>query len=127
MSTENIAGVMLPIMNPRESEESDSNLSQIGMDRGGQSIQKCRERFRELLHLMVKIASKQSAFNTLDEVIKITNRRVNALEHVVIPKFIQIQIYITQELDEMSREDYYRLKKVLENKRKMIQEEAEIK
>jgi len=27
MSTENIAGVMLPIMNPRESEESDSNLS----------------------------------------------------------------------------------------------------
>ena len=64
---------------------------------------------------------------TLDQVIKVTSRRVNALEHVVIPKFIGVQIYIIQELDEMSREDYYRLKKVLENKRKMILEEAEQK
>lgn len=114
-------------MNARELEESDSNLSQIGMDRGGQSIQKCREKFRDLLHLMIKIASKQSAFVTLDQVIKVTSRRVNALEHVVIPKFLNIQKYIIQELDELSREDMYRIKKVLENKRKQMMEEAQQK
>lgn len=45
---------------------------------------------------------------TLDEVIKVTNRRVNALEHLVIPNFIAVTTYIQQELDEQSREDYYR-------------------
>jgi V-type H+-transporting ATPase subunit D len=54
----------------------------------------------------------------LDEKIKVTNRRVNALEHVVIPRFQATFRYIEQELDEQAREDFFRLKKVLDNKKK---------
>jgi len=122
----NIAGVQLPVMALREIEDTDSNLSQIGIARGGQQIQKTREKFRELVECLVKIASLQTSFLTLDETIKVTNRRVNALEHVVIPRFIRITNYIESEIDEMSREEFFRLKKVLDNKKKIaIQEKIE--
>jgi len=127
LSSENIAGVQLPIMHLKDTEELDSNISQIGISRGGQTIQRCREKFKELLQLLVQIASHQTAFLTLDETIKVTNRRVNALEYLVIPNFVSTTIYIQQELDEQSREDYFRLKKVIDNKKKMIAEEEAIK
>ena len=47
-----------------------------------------------------------------------TNRRVNALEFVVIPRIAEIIDYIKQELDEIDREDFVRLKKTQDNKKK---------
>ena len=47
-----------------------------------------------------------------------TNRRVNALEFVVIPRIHEIIDYIKQELDEIDREDFVRLKKTQDNKKK---------
>lgn len=37
---------------------------------------------------------------TLDEVIKLTNRRVNAIEHVVMPRISNTIAYIIEELSE---------------------------
>lgn len=110
--------MLIPNLNLKEHEDADNAMSQIGLERGGYSIQKCREKFRTILDLLIQIASLQASFLTLDEKIKVTNRRVNALEHVVIPKFIGVYRYIEQELDEQAREDFFRLKKVLDNKKK---------
>jgi len=49
---------------------------------------------------------------TLDEALKVTNRRVNALENVTIPKIQNVLDYISRELDELEREDFTRLKLV---------------
>ena len=54
----------------------------------------------------------------LDEVIKVVNRRVNAIEHVIIPRTENTIGYINSELDEMDREEFYRLKKVKNNKQR---------
>lgn len=68
----------------------------------------------------------KTAFVTLDEVIKITNRRVNAIEYVVKPKIENTISYIITELDEREREEFYRLKKVQGKKKRDLEaKEAE--
>lgn len=52
-----------------------------------------------------------------------TNRRVNALDNVVIPGIIANIHYIESELDELEREDIFRLKKVLQVKNRKEEEE----
>jgi len=58
-SEENIAGVLIPALAVKEFEDSDNAMSQIGLERGGHSIQKCREKFRSILTLLVDIAGLQ--------------------------------------------------------------------
>ena len=53
--------------------------------------------------MLVELASLQTSFITLDEVIKTTNRRVNAIEHVIIPRIERTLAYIISELGRKER------------------------
>lgn len=66
-------------------------------------------------------SSLQTSFLTLDEAIKTTNRRVNALENVVKPRLENTITYIKGELDELEREDFFRLKKIQGYKRREVE------
>ncbi len=90
----------------------------LGLSMGGQSIQQARDKFTKFLKILITIATLQTQFKTLDEALKMTNRRVNALEFVLIPRIKEITDYILQELDEIDREDFVRLKKTQDNKKK---------
>jgi len=120
LGNDNVAGVQLPTF---EQLNDNSKLPQelTGLGKGGQQIQKSRETFLKALEGLVELASLQTAFVTLDEVIKITNRRVNAIEYVVKPKLENTISYIVSELDEAEREEFYRLKKIQGKKKNMIE------
>lgn len=118
VASANVAGVFLPLFELRgEQKEEVDDKALLGLTGGGQAIAKCREKFNKLLKLLMDIASLQTQYFTLDEVIKITNRRVNALEFVVVPRIIGQISYIEKELDEMDREDFFRLKRVQDKKK----------
>jgi len=120
---DNVSGVMLPAFEVVREGNADFNLT--GLGRGGQQIQKAREVYARAVETLVELASLQTAFTILDEVIRTTNRRVNAIEHVIIPKLDNTIKYIISELDEMDREEFFRLKKV-QGKKKRDAEAAEL-
>ncbi|GME81280.1 unnamed protein product [Ambrosiozyma monospora] len=112
---ENVSGVYLPQFEP-DIDESINDFKMTGLGRGGQQVQKARDVYTKAVQTLVDLASLQTAFVILDEVIKVTNRRVNAIEHVIIPRTENTIAYINSELDELDREEFYRLKKVQEKK-----------
>mmetsp|Transcript_35104 Transcript_35104/g.40038 ORF Transcript_35104/g.40038 Transcript_35104/m.40038 type:complete len:244 (-) Transcript_35104:112-843(-) len=120
----NVAGVKLPVFSKYETGAAADNQS-LGLAGGGKKIAAVREKFSTLLDMLLKLASLQTSFVTLDEALKVTNRRVNALENVTIPKIVAVLDYIARELDELEREDFTRLKLV--QKKKEVQEQLKAK
>ncbi|KAF8413664.1 hypothetical protein HHK36_001656 [Tetracentron sinense] len=118
---ENIAGVKLPKF--EYFTEGDTKNALTGLARGGQQVQLCRAANVKAIEVLVELASLQTSFLTLDVAIKTTNRRVNALENVVKPRLENTISYIKAELDELEREDFFRLKKIQGYKRRAMEEQ----
>ena len=120
---DNVSGVIIPAFEPDRiagNGESTAELSAVrpifvyvdfnltGLGRGGQQVLRSKEVYAKAVETLVELASLQTAFTILDEVIRATNRRVNAIEHVIIPKLDNTIKYIISELDEMDREEFFR-------------------
>lgn len=123
---ENVSGVILPAFEADIKDKSNASASAsasggefalTGLSRGGQQVNKARETYTKALQVLVELASLQTAFVILDQVIRMTNRRVNAIEHVIIPRLENTITYIVSELDEADREEFFRLKKVQAKKK----------
>ncbi len=130
LKTKPIAGVTLPIFGLRNIDEEkciwfnnkiylDGDNTQIlGITGGGQTLNVTKKHFYEFLKKVVEIATLQTSYQSIDECLKITNRRVNALEFIVVPKIEFVIKFIVTELDERSKEEKFKIKKILANKKK---------
>eukprot|EP00796_Vickermania_ingenoplastis_P005562 gene5562-4015_t len=139
LHVDNIAGVQVPSFQPQnemqnmptvvgkrgEQRVSSPTFIGAGMGKGGEQIKAARTAFVQTLSLLVKISSLQASWVTLDLAQKVTNRRVNALEKVVIPRVQNTLSYITSELDEQEREEFFRLK-LVKKKKKVIADRAAV-
>jgi V-type H+-transporting ATPase subunit D len=127
LKADNVAGVKLPVFKIEVKQGEESELfNTIGIADGGAVMTACRDSYRHAAIALIKLASLQTTFRTLDEEIKMTGRRVNALEYVIIPKIEEIMKYIEQEMDEQAREEFFRVKKVVEKKKLKLAKEAQL-
>lgn len=84
----------------------------VGLSKGGEQVYECKEAYMKVLEALVDLATLQTSLHSLDAALRVTNRRVNALEFIIIPQLTNTIAYVISELDEMEREDTYRIKKV---------------
>ena len=124
LKTKPVAGVTLPQFGIRNIEEEKyGELQILGITGGGQTINIAKKHFYDFLKKIVEIATLQTSYLAIDEALKITNRRVNALEYIVIPRIEYTIRYIITELDERAKEEKFKIKKVLKNKKKHQEQE----
>jgi V/A-type H+-transporting ATPase subunit D len=106
----NIMGVVVPSV-------SGTNLKSTFAERGvgfiGSSpyIDEASDTFSELIEKIVTAAEMEATLKRLLEEIEATKRRVNALEFKVIPELEEAKVFIQLRLEEMEREETFRLKR----------------
>ena len=111
LKQKNIMGVVVPEI---ESSRVRKGLRERGYGLLGTSavIDETATAFEELVEEIIKAAEIETTMKRLLNEIEHTKRRVNALEFKVIPELTEASTFIKMRLDEMEREELFRLKKI---------------
>lgn len=109
VTTLNIMGVKVPVIN--SSVRSDEKLP-WSLGTTPQSLDDSASGYRIALDKLLRLAEAEGSMERLAIEIEKTKRRVNALEHIFIPKFRNTERYINMQLQEREREDFVRRKRI---------------
>lgn len=112
MTGTKIMGVSVPVVTKGQSPVRSSFTRGYSITGVSSRIDESADRFEKILDVIIEYADIETRLKRLGEEIQKTNRRVNALEQITVPGLKEQVTYIRQTLDERSREDLFRLKKV---------------
>lgn len=110
-----VMGVAVPVVKRGPRPERDSFNRGYSPTGVSSHISEAAEQFEAAIAAILEYAEIETRLKRLGEEITKTNRRVNALEQIRIPELKEQVAYISQTLDERSREELFRLKKVKKN------------
>jgi V/A-type H+-transporting ATPase subunit D len=115
LSSRNIMGVSVPII---QGTAVRRKIEERGYGIIGTSpyISDAARSYEKLLELIIKAAEVETTLKKLLDEIEKTKRRVNALEFRVIPQLKEAERFIELRLEEMERENTFRLKKIKSKK-----------
>ena len=105
-----IMGVVVPSVSGRNLKQAFGERS-IGFTGSSPYIDEAADSFGNLIERMVKAAEMEATLKRLLAEIEATKRRVNALEFKVIPELEEARVFIQLRLEEMEREETFRLKR----------------
>jgi len=111
LKNKNIMGVVVPKI---ESNKVRKGIADRGYGILGTSpvIDETATSFEELVEAIIESAEIETTMKRLLNEIEGTKRRVNALEFKVIPELSAARDFIKMRLDEMEREELFRLKRI---------------
>ena len=103
-------GVVVPSVSGTNLKQAFGERS-IGFAGSSPYIDEAADSFGNLIERMVKAAEMEATLKRLLAEIEATKRRVNALEFKVIPELEEARVFIQLRLEEMEREETFRLKR----------------
>ena len=106
----NVMGVGVPVISP---ENIRKRIDERGYGIIGTShrIGEAAKAYEEVLGAIIKVSEKEAVIKRLLDDIEGTRRRVNALEFNIIPELENTEKVITMRLEELERENIFRLKR----------------
>ncbi len=111
IKSRNVMGVPVPIVN-MESEERTIIDRGYGFNDTSIRLDEAAKKFEHCLKLSIELGEIEKTIYLLAAEIEATKRRVNALEHIMIPKIQATIKSIDMRLQEMERENFVRLKMI---------------
>ncbi len=111
LKSRNLMGVVVPEI---KSSRIVAPLDERGYGVIGTSprIDEATDAYEKLVETVVKAAELETTMKKLLEEIERTKRRVNALEFKVLPELEEIQRFVRFRLEEMERDNIFRLKRI---------------
>ncbi len=106
----NIMGVVVPSVSGTNLKQAFSERA-IGFTGSSPYIDEAGDSFGDLIEKIVTAAEMEATLKRLLSEIEATKRRVNALEFKVIPELEEARVFIQLRLEEMEREETFRLKR----------------
>jgi len=111
LESRSIMGVTVPVLKLGETRRSLLERGYGLVDTSSQ-LDEAAGKFERVLHVIAELAEVEKSILLLAEEIEKTKRRVNALENIVIPRVNATVKYIEMRLDEMERENFFKLKRI---------------
>ncbi len=108
----NIMSVLIPVFDVKLRTANENDIYSYGFAQTPGELDDAVRAFSNAMPNLLKLAELEKSCQLMASEIEKTRRRVNALEHVMIPQYEETIRYITMKLDENERSTTTRLMKV---------------
>ncbi len=109
VDSRSIMGVTVPVV---ESHNEENPKPDYGFANTNAQLDKAFNQFYNVLDLIADLAQAEGTTFQIANDVKRTQRRVNALNHVLIPKYRNTAKWIELVLEEKEREEFVRTKRI---------------
>ena len=111
LRSKNVMGLVVPEIEATRLRATSDNRG-YGVIGTSTYIDEAAKAFEDLTETVIKAAEIETTMKRLLDEIEKTKRRVNALEYKVIPELKESAAFIQLRLEEMERENIFRLKRI---------------